>query len=92
MHDSIFVLTFCIIECCFSWTLVIDKYDVNVNILTQEYSVSIDDDEVEDDDGKQFEEKKLNVLFESIGLKKTHPYMCVKPRHFTSEEISNILH
>lgn len=92
MHDSIFVLTFCIIECCFSWTLVIDKYDVNVNILTQEYSVSIDDDEVEDDDGKQFEEKKLNVLFESIGLKKTHPYMCMKPRHFTSEEISNILH
>lgn len=95
MHDSVFVLTFCMAEGCFSWDLRIDQYSIYVNALTRQYSTSVDilfdDEDFEDDDGKQFEEKKLNVLFETIGFEKTPCRSCAKIKHFTKEEVDTIL-
>lgn len=101
IQDATFVLTMCLIEGGFSWNLQIGKYEMWINPLAREYSFYVDENEdpdcpnnsiAQDDDGKQFEEKKLHVLFEEIGLKKTSWKTHTKIEHFTKEELDNILH
>ncbi|AGE50350.1 hypothetical protein ATCVCanal1_912L [Acanthocystis turfacea Chlorella virus Canal-1] len=90
-------LTFHVGDCStFEWTLKMGKYDIHINAMTREYCFSIDSDEDLDDpdfDGTdvsdvQFYQKKMNVVFDDIGFKH-NPGM--KVRHFTKEEINNIL-
>jgi hypothetical protein len=95
MYDAVFVVTFSAIEGGFSWDLMIDEYSVYMNALSREYSVSIDldtDDFEEDVDGKRFEQKKLDVLFETIGFEKTSAHSRDKINHFTEEELDIIIH
>ena len=95
MYDAVFVVTFGVIEGGFSWDLMIDEYSVYMNALSREYSVSIDldtDDFEEDVDGKRFEQKKLDVLFKTIGFEKTPAHSRDKINHFTEEELDIIIH
>jgi hypothetical protein len=89
-------LTFYIGESSLEWSIQMGRYDIYMNVMTRGYDFSVDtgedlddpDFDGTDDSETQFYHKKMNTVFDDIGFQKNHNW---KVKHFTKEEIDNII-